>query len=86
MQFIDLDLLMRNVGEIDLLKCDIEGAELLFLENYESLLGRVRTAVFEFHHEMCDTGKCRDILRRNGFHETVLRTTATFSVSLLTRD
>ena len=38
-----------------LLKCDIEGAELLFLENYEDLLGKVRNAVFELHHEQCDT-------------------------------
>ncbi len=84
--FIDLSLLMEPVEEIDLLKCDIEGAELLFLENYEDLLGKVKSAVFEFHHEMCDTGKCRAILLRNAFRETVLRTTPTFSVNLLTRD
>jgi FkbM family methyltransferase len=84
--FIDIDVLMEHAGEIDLLKCDIEGAELLFLENYPSLLGKVRNAVFELHHEMCDTGKCREILRRNGFRETVLRSTTAFSVNLLTRD
>lgn len=84
--FIDLEDLMGDVDKIDLLKCDIEGAELLFLENYGSLLCKVRSAVFEFHHEMCDTRKCRDILQQNGFQETVLRTTPTFSVNFLTRD
>jgi FkbM family methyltransferase len=84
--FVDIGLLMEHTDEIDLLKCDIEGAELLFLENCGSLLGKVRNAVFELHHEMCDTRKCRDILVRNGFRETVLRTTTPFSVSLLSRD
>jgi FkbM family methyltransferase len=85
-EFIDLGLCMEQVPEIDLLKCDIEGAELLFLETYGDLLGKVRSAVFEFHHEMCDTKKCRDILLRSGFRETVLRETPTFSVNYLTRD
>jgi FkbM family methyltransferase len=84
--FIDLSHLMEGVEEIDLLKCDIEGAELLFLENYENMLGKVKNAVFELHHDMCDTQKCRDILLRNGFRETVLRDTPTFSVNFLTRD
>ncbi len=85
-QFIDLSILMEKVGEIDLLKCDIEGAELLFLENYGDLLGKVRNAVFELHHEQCDTNKCRDILLKSGFRETVLRATPTFSVNFMTRD
>ena len=69
-----------------LLKCDIAGAELLFLENYEDLLGKVRNAVFELHHEQCDTNKCRKILLKSGFRETVLRATPTFSVNFMTRD
>jgi FkbM family methyltransferase len=84
-EFIDLGLLMESVKEIDLLKCDIEGAELLFLETYENMLAKVRNAVFELHHEMCDTKKCRDILLRSGFRETVLRATPTFCVSFMTR-
>ncbi len=84
--FIDVNLLMDQIGEIDLMKCDIEGAELLFLENYEDLLSKVKNAVFELHHEMCDTEKCRRILFSNGFRETVLRTTPAFSVNLLTRE
>jgi FkbM family methyltransferase len=85
-EFIDLGLLMESVKEIDLLKCDIEGAELLFLETYGNLLAKVRNAVFELHHEICDTKKCRDILLRSGFRETVLRATPAFSVSFMTRD
>ncbi len=77
---------MENTSEIDLLKCDIEGAELLFLENYEDLLAKVRNAVFELHHEQCDTAKCRAILKKSGFRETVLRDTPTFSVNFMTRD
>jgi hypothetical protein len=84
--FIDLNVLMEPVGQIDLLKCDIEGAEFLFVENYEDLLGKTRNAVFELHHEMCDTERCREILVTSGFRETVLRTTPTFSVNLMTRD
>lgn len=85
-EFIDLGVLMESFKEIDLLKCDIEGAELLFLETYENMLAKVRNAVFELHHEMCDTTKCRDILLRSGFRETILRATPTFSVSFMTRD
>jgi FkbM family methyltransferase len=85
-KFIDLSVLMERVEEIDLLKCDVEGAELLFLENYENLLSKVRNGVFELHHEMCDTRKCRDILLGSGFRETVLRTTPACSVSFMTRD
>ena len=84
--FLNLDSCLQHVDEIDLLKCDIEGAELLFLENYESLLTKVKSAVFELHHEMCDTSKCLEILRRNGFRAIELRTTPTFSVTFLTRD
>lgn len=84
-EFVDLTPLIEGIQNIDLLKCDIEGAELLFLETYENLLGKVRSAVFEFHHDMCDTNRCRDILNRNGFQETVLRSTPTFSVIFMTK-
>jgi FkbM family methyltransferase len=85
-QFVDLGVLMEQVEEIDLLKCDIEGAELLFLESYVSELSKVKNAVFELHHEMCDTKKCRDVLLGCDFRETVLRATPQFCVSFFTRD
>ena len=85
-EFLDLDQCMEGVHEIDLLKCDIEGAELLFLESYEGLLAKVNNAVFELHHEICDTRRCSDILRHCGFQETELRATPTFSVNFFSRD
>jgi len=65
--FLDLDLVGSLATEIDLLKCDIEGAELLFIENYPGLLGRTKLAVFELHHRVCDTGRCLELLRDSGF-------------------
>ena len=32
--YIDIDAMMQGVEQIDLLKCDIEGSELQFVENY----------------------------------------------------
>jgi FkbM family methyltransferase len=65
--FIDLDQVGSLGTEIDLLKCDIEGAELLFIENYSDLLKRVKLAVFELHHRICDTDRCFALLRASGF-------------------
>jgi FkbM family methyltransferase len=85
-EFIDLDSLMADKSEIDLLKCDIEGAELLFIQNYVGLLRKVKHAVFELHHDQCDTKECVRILEDLGFHQTILRTNSSFSVSLFSRN
>jgi len=79
--FVNLDTLFRPDETIDLLKCDIEGAELTFIENYKELLKRSRVAVFELHHDKCDTERCMQLLRDVGFNkQTILRVTPTFSV------
>ena len=65
--FVDVETLLPPGEPVDLLKCDIEGAELMFLENYLSFLPRVRAAVFELHHKKCDTAKCMGLLRA-GLH------------------
>jgi len=65
--FVDLLSLYGKIPEIDLLKCDIEGAELLFLESYRELLAGVRYAVIEFHHNLCDVSRCFEILEEVGF-------------------
>ena len=65
-KFIDLNSLFPENVEIDLMKCDIEGSELIFLENYQNLLTRVKSAVFELHHNKCDTARCREILKNAG--------------------
>lgn len=79
--YIDLNSLYSKNVEIDLLKCDIEGSELIFLENYQDFLCQVNRAVFELHHDRCDTARCCEILRNAGFsnHQN-LRTELKFSV------
>ncbi len=84
--FVDLDSLMGDKPEIDLLKCDIEGAELLFIQNYAGLLRKVKHAVFELHHDQCDTTECVSTLEDLGFRETILRANSSFSVSLFSRN
>jgi len=72
--YVDLSSLFASSPHIDLLKCDIEGAELLFIENYTDVLRKVRVAVFELHDDKCDTQQCRSLLSKLGFtHQAVLR-------------
>lgn len=66
-KYIDLFSLYNTSKEIDLLKCDVEGNELCFLENYKALLGRTRYVVMEFHHDLCNVSKCFEILKNSGF-------------------
>lgn len=84
--FVDLEALMGG-ADLDLVKCDIEGSEQLFLENYPGLLARTRRAVFEFHPQMCDVPKCVDLVRAAGLsHSTTLRAEPTFEVAYFWRD
>jgi FkbM family methyltransferase len=83
--FVDVNALMKDKAEIDLLKCDIEGAELIFIENYGDLLRKVRYAVFELHHHQCDTERCLSMLEGLGFRHTILRANASCSVSFHSR-
>jgi FkbM family methyltransferase len=83
--FVDVNSLMRDKTEIDLLKCDIEGSELMFIENYSELLRKVKYAVFELHHDHCDTGKCMTMLENLGFRQTVLRSNDSFCVAFYSR-
>ncbi|REJ78534.1 MAG: FkbM family methyltransferase [Acidobacteria bacterium] len=64
--FIDLEKQTETYSEIDLLKCDIEGAEELFIENYPQLLSRTRVAVFEIHRLLCDADRCIKMLEDAG--------------------
>lgn len=63
--FVDLEAVVGG-ATLDLLKCDIEGAEQAFLENYPGLLARTRFAVVELHHDRCDRARCRELLRDSG--------------------
>jgi FkbM family methyltransferase len=68
--YIDLERLPDMQSRIDLLKCDIEGGELLFIQNYRDLLQRTEVAVFELHDDQCDTQECLGLLQDAGFEHT----------------
>jgi FkbM family methyltransferase len=72
--YVDLSAELADVPRVDLLKCDIEGSEERFIENYPDVLGKTGVAVFELHRDMCDTERCRAMLREYGFaRATTLR-------------
>lgn len=85
--YLDLDRLAAGWPEIDLLKCDVEGAELEVLQTYaDTLLPKVRHAVVELHHTRCDTARCVEILTAAGLTgERVLREAHGCSVILASR-
>ena len=86
-EFVDLDALV-GPRRVSLLKCDIEGSEQSFIETYCSdLLRRTDSAVFEFHHRLCDVPRCLEILAESGL--VVISTTEQedeTSLALLGRD
>ena len=83
--FVDIDSLMAEHAEIDLLKCDIEGAEMSFIENYPDLLRKVKIAVFELHHGLCDAARCLQALSDLGFRQTELRSNEEVSICLFSK-
>lgn len=70
--FVDLDHLVVAWERIDLLKCDIEGTEEMFLRNYPDLLRKTSRAVFEFHHDKCDIELCHRLLAEAGLKSSVM--------------
>lgn len=84
--FVDLGEVMAEKETIDLLKCDIEGAEESFIENYPDLLSRVNNAVFEMHHQMCDTAKSVRRLSEFGFRQTELYRNDAISICMFSKD
>jgi FkbM family methyltransferase len=84
--FVDLTRLFQDVPVIDLLKCDVEGAELSVIEHHPAVLAKTRVAVFEIHHDLCPIDRCRDLLRAAGLTtETVLRDRGGHSLRLYAR-
>lgn len=63
--FVDLEGLVPD-GDVDLIKCDIEGAELLFLDAYPGLLARTRRVAIEIHSALVDADACRARLASAG--------------------
>ncbi len=64
--FIDIERILPETGNIDFMKCDIEGAEELFIDTYPELLKRVQHLVIELHHDKCDVEKCIQKLNQAG--------------------
>ena len=72
--YVDLSKILSGEPFIDLLKCDIEGSEEPLIETYPDVFAKVGTAVFEFHHDLCDVARCQHLLRSYGFpHAETLR-------------
>ena len=69
---VNLDDLFPIPIAIDLLKCDIEGAEQIFLNHYPGLMQRVQSAVFELHSNYCDAKKCIELIQAAGLIREVL--------------
>lgn len=57
--FLDLDQITKAWDKIDLIKCDIEGAEDNVLKNYPYVFTRNNSAIFEFHLDRVDRNDCR---------------------------
>jgi len=82
---VDLEQVL-GTRRIGLLKCDIEGAELVFLQNYPQLLRRTDVAVLELHPQDCDEKECISLLRAAGLTtQTVLAKTPLTNVMMASR-
>ena len=83
---LDIEALTAHMPRIDLLKCDIEGSEEVFVTTYAGFFKRVQAAVFELHPTICDVPACRKVLAEAGLTEvTVLRLAGDQSVELFER-
>lgn len=71
---ITMDQLLRDVGaeRIDILKCDIEGAERELFSECRSWIGRVRAMVVECHHPTITADELLDLLDANDSHLRVI--------------
>lgn len=70
---IDLDHLTASMPSIDLLKCDVEGAELGTFEKHPAMLAKTRVLVCELHHRLCDTARCLSLLAAAGLSRQIAR-------------
>lgn len=84
--YVDLDTVAPGTGPIDLLKCDVEGAEAQVIAEYPALLARVRHAAIEFHPRRVDVDTLLDLLAATGLRQTrIVTTTADGSLRLFAR-
>jgi FkbM family methyltransferase len=64
-----LDTLLGDCGPIDILKMDLESAELLALKGAPRVLERTQAVIFE---QLADDGRARELLEAQGFRITPL--------------
>jgi FkbM family methyltransferase len=84
--YVDVESLLEPGSRVHLIKCDIEGSEGDFIENYPRLLERTELAIFEFHHNKCDVAKCGEQLKRCGLvHRKILAGGEFTSVEMFSR-
>lgn len=77
------ELVPDKTKRIDLLKCDIEGSEEIFVTAYTDLLRRVDNAVFEFHAGECDVENCRRLLQHSGlFSKGIIKEDSAYKTSV----
>jgi FkbM family methyltransferase len=69
--YVDLDKILPPTRRIDLLKCDIEGAEEQFVGTYPDLLRKIDRLAIEFHHTLCNKATVKNQLRELGLTETL---------------
>jgi FkbM family methyltransferase len=65
--YVDLNELAWKEGPIDLVKCDIEGGEFDFVENYPELLKRTRRLQIEIHRDHGNSDSVLEKLTAIGF-------------------
>lgn len=65
MPFCDIEKTLPRV-RVDLLKCDIDGAEEAFVSNYAELIKRTKRVVIEMHSSYCDIKRTRGMLIASG--------------------
>jgi len=82
--YVNIEALLTSpVKAIDLLKCDIEGSEEIFIAAYGDLLKRVNNAVFEFHAGECNIDNCRNMLQQAGlFSKAVIKEEPVYKTSV----
>jgi FkbM family methyltransferase len=84
--FLDLDQITKEWDKIDLIKCDIEGAEELVLKNYFEMLKRTENLIIEFHLFLLEKDACEISLLKSGLRENaVIHANQHIRVALYTR-
>lgn len=84
--FVDVVAAMEDNPRIDLLKCDVEGAEELFLESSGEILKKLSVGIFEFHKKLCDVGRCVEMIRSYGMNIRIVRDMPDYQVAICARN